>query len=755
MLKNIPCNFTAYLIPCLSVFANFSLSGKPEVNVTHENCSKPCCMADFTSVDTFIPPRRTVSAQANNPPSTDLFNTAFRNVPEAAKTAIIYALDLWDDHISSPVPIDISFTWREFDNEGGGRTLASASPGTFLNDLPAFPQANVFYPIALADRFLRQSQFSNRYDIRVNLGADIPWYFGIDGNCPPSQFDLVSVVLHEVGHGLGIIDTANPLTPPGSEPEDATRASIGFVGGDPFPYDTLLTVNTGEKLLNNPAFPNLSESLLTVLTDGDLFLTGPVLTTLNLTQNAVVYTPSEYDSGSSIAHLDENTYRPGNENSLMTPFLSRGEVVHDPGPIILAALADMGWQHTWFIHENIRDIEDIETPIVITTGIESDNTALNELQPIIHYRMPNVAGNPFQSMQMVFNNESRQFEATLPAPIDSTTLGYRFEVEDSVGRVFTFPREDTALLFNARIGFTDIQDPIINHTTDSFIFSYINEYIIEVEVTDNVGIESVVLDWNLDGGAERANIMESVGNNRYRVKLEFPNSLAGFNQFNYRFVVTDSSGNSNVANAPITGFFQIPIEAIFPAVIDYQNDFDQGDVEIISEGMGISTPNGFDSANLGTPHPYASPEQSEAFFEYTAVLRKPIIVQPNTAIRFNEIVLVEPGEDGTLFGDFDFWDFVVVEATSNGGQTWFPLTDGWDSRDNPIWQNRYNSNLVSNNSRAVGTPLIFRQRTISLSQTVNVEPGDFIIIRFRLFSDPFANGWGWAIDNLEISSTGF
>ena len=30
--------------------------------------------------------------------------------------------------------------------------------------------------------------------------------------------------------------------------------------------------------------------------------------------------------------------------------------------------------------------------------------------------------------------------------------------------------------------------------------------------------------------------------------------------------------------------------------------------------------------------------------------------------------------------------------------------------------------------------------------------GDTISIRFRLFSDPFAFGWGWAIDDLEIQN---
>ena len=31
-----------------------------------------------------------------------------------------------------------------------------------------------------------------------------------------------------------------------------------------------------------------------------------------------------------------------------------------------------------------------------------------------------------------------------------------------------------------------------------------------------------------------------------------------------------------------------------------------------------------------------------------------------------------------------------------------------------------------------------------------LEAGDTILVRFRLFSDPYANGWGWAIDNLRI-----
>jgi hypothetical protein len=32
-----------------------------------------------------------------------------------------------------------------------------------------------------------------------------------------------------------------------------------------------------------------------------------------------------------------------------------------------------------------------------------------------------------------------------------------------------------------------------------------------------------------------------------------------------------------------------------------------------------------------------------------------------------------------------------------------------------------------------------------------ISAGDTMLLRFRLFSDPFANGWGWVIEDLKIN----
>jgi hypothetical protein len=121
-------------------------------------------------------------------------------------------------------------------------------------------------------------------------------------------------------------------------------------------------------------------------------------------------------------------------------------------------------------------------------------------------------------------------------------------------------------------------------------------------------------------------------------------------------------------------------------------------------------------------------------------------------MKFDEIVLVEPGEEGAVFGDDDFWDYVIVEASKDSGRSWEPLLPGYDSGINTIWKATYNSNITDGYSQAQGASNMFRQRTINLLQETSFSDGDEIIIRFRLFSDAFSYGWGWVIEDLKIQA---
>ena len=121
-------------------------------------------------------------------------------------------------------------------------------------------------------------------------------------------------------------------------------------------------------------------------------------------------------------------------------------------------------------------------------------------------------------------------------------------------------------------------------------------------------------------------------------------------------------------------------------------------------------------------------------------------------MNFAEVVLVEPGELSSVYGDSDFYDYVIVEGSKNNGANWYPLANGYDSSDQPVWKANYDSGIPidGQDSETEGEADWLVNRSISLTDNEYFVAGDTILIRFRLYSDPYAAGWGWAIDNLEI-----
>jgi hypothetical protein len=43
------------------------------------------------------------------------------------------------------------------------------------------------------------------------------------------------------------------------------------------------------------------------------------------------------------------------------------------------------------------------------------------------------------------------------------------------------------------------------------------------------------------------------------------------------------------------------------------------------------------------------------------------------------------------------------------------------------------------------------KHTIFYGPSDNITAGDTLLLRFRLYSDPYANGWGWVIEDLKIN----
>jgi len=169
---------------------------------------------------------------------------------------------------------------------------------------------------------------------------------------------------------------------------------------------------------------------------------------------------------------------------------------------------------------------------------------------------------------------------------------------------------------------------------------------------------------------------------------------------------------------------------------EYANDFEtSGAGDFTGSGFSVGPYAGFTGNAIHSTHDY--PDNAAL----TYMLLTPIRVSAtNPVMSFNEVAIVEPGDPGTVFGDYAFWDYVVVEG-SRDGVNWTPFADGYDCRDDPAWENAFYSSLPGNSS-------MLRPRSISLVPAFS--PGETILVRFRLFADSAVNSWGWAIDDLDI-----
>ena len=138
---------------------------------------------------------------------------------------------------------------------------------------------------------------------------------------------------------------------------------------------------------------------------------------------------------------------------------------------------------------------------------------------------------------------------------------------------------------------------------------------------------------------------------------------------------------------------------------------------------------------LQTAHNY-SPKTNNSF-----IIRHPVKVSTTFPIlQYEDIAIVEPGPDGSVFGTPDFKDYVVVEASKNG-LDWTPLQDGYDARANANWLTAYNSG-------SAGTKSMFVHHELDLTEKFSV--GDTLLFRYRLFSDASTTSWGSAVNYVAI-----
>lgn len=659
--------------------------------------------------------------------------------PEA-KAAFESAVEIWESLLVSEVTIHVLARWAPL----GTNVLGGASPGTYYSNFDGAPRTGVWYPVALAEKLARKGlNDPGEPDIVATFNsANSNWHFGIADAPPSGKYDLISIVLHEIGHGLGITHAYSV---------EGTQGQIGSgFSGRPVVYETNVETQPGENLVITYQQP--SAQLGTQLVSQSLFYNSPLVKQGNGNARATIYAPATYSPGSSIAHLDDDTYPAGNINALMTPFINPAERALDPGPIAMGILKDIGWLNTYIQHTPLSGTENTTSPFEVTCTLLSDN-GYDASSVKLFYKQN---GTDYTELAMTPTSTPNEFSAFIPAA--QSKFGYYFSVKDNAQRTLTKP----GVLF--RHGSTPVQShfefeagpdlkaPFINHVAKAFITNT-DPLKVEAVISDNIGILEATIEYRINGldqPSEKMALVAGTDSTFVKEILFAPGSLSPGDQISYRIRAKDSSAAGNEKVAPASGYFEVAVAGLAATADFYQNDFNTATDDFFGNGFSIATPTGFANGALHSDHPYqegngAPGDTRELIYQ----LKIPVRIQPqNATLKFDEIVLVEPGEAGSVFGDEDFFDYVVVEGSTDGGITWVAAADGYDSRDFGLWLTRYNSSLTGGTSNAVGDPTLYRSRTINLLNKFSV--GDEVAFRFRLHSDPFAIGWGWAVDNLKI-----
>ncbi len=263
-----------------------------------------------------------------------------------------YAADFWGVHLDEDVPIVIS---ASLDNLGGdefGAILGGARPTSVHRDFEGTPRARTWYVAGLANQRHGSDLndlvpetcsislfnggcpeveivFNSAVDDSFVLG-EVDFYYGLDGNSG-GDIDFLSVVLHEMGHGLGFLGLIDPNT-----------------GAKYFDHDDAFILHLDDPNINPRLIHEQTDTQRTraIVDDGALVWIGPGVKNVSgdlvegvRPDGAVeMYAPSFYQSGSSVSHFNTDVF----PHQLMEPFAT-DPPAHDI-TMTRALFEDIGWQ---------------------------------------------------------------------------------------------------------------------------------------------------------------------------------------------------------------------------------------------------------------------------------------------------------------------------------------------------------------------------------------------------------------------------
>lgn len=251
--------------------------------------------------------------------------------------AFQYAANIWGGLLSSSVPIRIRAQFAPLSCTSTSGVLGSAGPVNAFRDFTGAPVAGTYYPVALANALRGSDLDSSGDDISASFNGAVGttgcldtsgWYFGLDASPPSGKIDFVSVLVHELGHGLGFltfVDLASGAKPLGFN--DTFMRNLEDHGATPSDFPSM---SDAQRVAASKDSGNLHWVGANVKAASGTLSAGAV------SDHVRMYAPNPQQSGSSVSHWDTAL----TPDQIMEPSYTAAH--HNPS-LELPLFKDIGW----------------------------------------------------------------------------------------------------------------------------------------------------------------------------------------------------------------------------------------------------------------------------------------------------------------------------------------------------------------------------------------------------------------------------
>ena len=309
----------------ITIFASFILI-LSDISVTHAVSTNIQIINQDSAGEGLNSNASPFSGQTNNSGST----------LGAQRVAVFQAAaDYWEKLILSPVTIRVGVNMDPQFCTSNRAVLGSAGPNSVFRGFTNNPLSNTWYVEAVANSLAGSDLDNTSNDIGATFNSDIDnnnsclsgvnWWLGINAPAPAGTISLFDTVLHEIGHGIGVISLVSSSGVKFLSRNDAYMYQLYDESTSTYWRDmndvqrAASAINTNNLVWRGTNAGNNSNHL-----------------TAGKTNNHIrMYAPNPYQFGSSVSHWDTSL----TPDELMEPFAT----VTSNDLATIQLLKDIGW----------------------------------------------------------------------------------------------------------------------------------------------------------------------------------------------------------------------------------------------------------------------------------------------------------------------------------------------------------------------------------------------------------------------------